>query len=349
MNQITRQHYLTNPFGEVIYLFTLKNNSGTQVRLTNYGGIIISYCIPLADGRFNDIVLGFDHIEDYWSPAYLKQHPWFGAAVGRYANRIKNARFELDGKVYQLTKNNGEEQLHGGIRGFDRKVWQVLDFGDKPFPFVEFGYSSPDGEEGFPGELHTILRYELKEGTEFSYRYTATTNKPTPVNLTQHSYFNLDNGQGTIRDQLIRIPASHTLEQEHNLVVTGRLLDVTGTPFDLRNFVPVGKGLETLPEYDTTFVLDNPSTDGKPVLAAELKSDRSGITLQLFTTELVIHFYSGKWIPPVTGKYNTDYKPFSGLCLEAHKHPNAVNIPSFPDTILRPGQQYMNQTTYKVI
>jgi aldose 1-epimerase len=187
----------------------------------------------------------------------------------------------------------------------------------------------------------------LREGAELRYQFRSRSDKPTPVNLTQHSYFNLDDGKGTIRDHLLRIPASRILQQEKNLVVTGKYLDIANTPYDFRMLTPVSNGLKVLPEYDTTYVLDSPS-NGEPVLAAELRSDQSKCTLELYTTEPVVHFYSGKWIPPVRGKYDTDYQDFSGLCLETHKHPNAVNIPHFPNTIIRPGEEYFQETRYLV-
>jgi aldose 1-epimerase len=346
MEQISRQYCQRHPSGEDIYLFTLRNNKGAELKITNYGAIVNTFRILLKDGQPNDIVLGFDDISQYWSDTYLSKHPWFGCAVGRYSNRIKNAEFVLDGKKYRLSRNNGNEQLHGGIDGFDKKTWEQVASGDTPHPFLELRYRSPDGEEGFPGNLDVTIRYELTHSDEFSYTFHAVTDAPTPVNLTHHGYFNLDNGQGKIDDHWLRIPASYILEQEENRVVNGKQVYVGDTPYDFREFHRIGDGLSQVPEYDNTFVIDAPAGE-EPVLVAETKSLRSGILLQLYSTEPVVHFYSGKWIPPVTGKYNTPYLPFSGFCLETHKHPNAVNIPHFPDTILRPGETYFQKTIYK--
>jgi len=336
---------LTHSPGEDIYLFTLRNAAGTTVRITNYGAIITSFSIPNRDGSMNDIVLGFERPGEYWKKGYLEQYPWFGCAVGRYANRIKNAEFELDGKKYLLAKNRGNDQLHGGEKGFDRQTWQFVQMGETPCPFLELRYLSPDGEEGYPGNLETIIRFELNDDDELSYEYKATTDQPTPVNLTHHGYFNLNNGQGTIEDHEIKINASNTLEQDTALLVTGREIPVAGTAYDFRKFRQVGEGLTRVDEYDKSFIVDKKETR----LVAEARSAQSGIHLQVYSTEPVVHFYSGKWIPVVKGKNGTVYGPFSGFCLETHKHPNAVNLPHFPDTILRPGEIYRQKTIYKVI
>jgi len=330
-----------------IYLYTLQNQQGTTVKITNYGAIITSFIIKDKNDQENDIVLGFDDISSYWAPEYLAKHPWFGCAVGRYANRIKDAKFELDGKVYQLTRTPGQgnEQLHGGIDGFDKKFWTFINSGNDPHPFLELSYLSVDGEEGFPGDLETIIKYELSNDNVLSYEYTAVCDKPTPVNLTQHSYFNLNNGDGTIHDHDLRIPASERLEQVGNLVASGNYVPVEDTAYDFRKFKRIGDGLESVDEFDSSYVIDR-NNDKTLQLVAETKSKQSGLLLQLHSTEPVVHFYSGKWIPPVTGKRGIHYKPFSGFCLETHNHPNAVNVPHFPNTILRPGERYYQRTEY---
>ena len=197
---LNQQYCFTNSAGEDIYLFRLHNAKGTEVIITNYGAIITSFKIQKSDGTVNDIVLGFDKVEDYSGADYLKQYPWFGCAVGRYANRIKDATFELDGKKYLLSKNQGNEILHGGINGFDKKAWQFVTSGDSPVSFLELKYTSPDGEEGFSGNLDVTIRFELNNENELSYQYRANTDQPTVVNLTHHGYFNLNNGKGTIED-----------------------------------------------------------------------------------------------------------------------------------------------------
>jgi aldose 1-epimerase len=335
---------LTHDSGKDILLFRLSNSKGTEVTITNYGAIITSFKIPTNNGLVNDIVLGFENIQDYFSESYLAGYPWFGAAVGRAANRIKDGTIEIEGKKIQLTKNRNNDHLHGGLCGFDKKVWDFAGQGDAPQPWLRLIHKSLDGEEGYPGNLEVSIRFELNEANELSYDYTAICDKTTIVNLTHHSYFNLDNGEGTIHDQEIKIYASSVLEQDEGLVATGNIIPVDNTPFDLREFHRIGDGLSKIEEYDQSFVVDQPET----ALVAEARSKRSGALLQVFCTEPVVHFYSGKWIPVVKGKNGTIYGPFSGFCLETHKHPNAINIPHFPNTLLRPGETYSQRTVYKV-
>ncbi len=337
------QYCYTNAEGEIIYLFSLRNASGTEVKISNYGAIITAFTLLDKEGIKNDIVLGFDDMKDYLAPAYLAQYPWFGCAVGRYANRIADAGFELDGKKYQLSRNRGKHQLHGGVTGFDKKVWKVKELSDA---YLELGLLSKDGEEGYPGNLEVTIRFELNDENELKHMYTARTDAPTPCNLTHHSYFNLNNGVGNIFDQELRVFSTQVLEQDEDLVVTGKILPVEGTAFDLREFKTVGEGLRSLPEYDKTFVVSEvPKL--KPM--AEARYAPRGISLQVWSTEPCVHFYSGKWTPEVKGKNGVQYGAWSGFCLETHSHPNAVNIPSFPNTILRPGEQYQQTTIYKVI
>jgi aldose 1-epimerase len=345
---VNKKYCPTNSFSEDIYLFTLSNAIGTEVIISNYGAIITSFKIKNQEGTVNDIVLGFDKVEDYWSADYLQQYPWFGCAVGRYANRIKNAEFSINGKKYSLTKNNGNEILHGGPGGFDRRLWQFVSSGETPHPYLELGYKSKDGEEGFPGNLDVMIRFELNNENELSYVYTASCDEPTAINLTHHSYFNLNNGMGIINDHEIKIYSSNILEQDSNLTVTGNILPVQNTVFDFRNFKSIADGLAGTDEYDKSFIVDKAEGDTGLLLVAEARSPKTGIRLQVWSNEPVVHFYSGKWTPVVKGKNGIMYGPFSGFCLETHKHPNSVNIPHFPNTILKPGEIYMQKTVYKV-
>ncbi len=347
MNQIVRRFCLTHSSGEDIYLFTLRNAAGTEVGITNYGAIITAFKIKKTDGNNNDIMLGFDKVEDYWSQDYLRQYPWFGCAIGRYANRIKNASFDLDGTRYTLSKNWNNEHLHGGREGFDRKVWEPVSFGHAPHLYLELKYKSRDGEEGFPGNLETTVRFELTDQNELSYCFKASCDKATPINLTHHGYFNLHNGSKTIEDHEIKIYASKMLEQDAHLVVTGELKPVEGTAFDFREFYSIQEGLKKVDEYDKSFIVDHPA-NADPVLVAEARNRQSGMHLQIYSTEPIVHFYSGKWIPEVKGKDGILYGAFWGFCLETHKYPNAVNIPGFPNTILRPGETYYQKTTYRI-
>lgn len=344
MAKTLRKHCFTNEVGEDVWLFTLSNSLGTEVMITNYGAIITSFKVKMPDGRLNDIVLGFDDIKEYQGKAYLEGYPWFGAAVGRYANRIKDASFSIDGKRFYLSKNSGNNQLHGGVNGFDKKVWQFVSSGSSPYPYLQLRYVSANGEEGFPGKLMVNILFELDNENQLSYEYTAVTDAPTAINLTHHSYFNLNNGMGDIKDHLLKLYAKAMLEQDEDLVVTGQLLSVKDTAYDFTAFRRIGDGLNVLPEYDKSFVASKKGT-----LMAELKSATGDMVLQVHSTEPIVHFYSGKWIPTVKGKNGITYRSFSGLCLETHKHPNAINIPAFPNTVLRPGEVYRSRTTYKVI
>ncbi len=338
------KYCFTHITGEDVCLYTLQNTKGSEVVITNYGATVTSFKIKMPDGEVNDIVLGFDKVENYLAEDYLNKYPWFGAAVGRHANRIKDAEFEIDGKKYYLTKNRGNDQLHGGEAGFDRRVWQFVAQGETPQPWLELKYTSTDGEEGFPGTLEVIIRFELTSENELSYEYKATSDIATVVNLTHHGYFNLNNGKGTVEEHEIKIYGAAVLEQDENLVATGNILPVANTAFDFSEFVQIGKGLKRIEEFDKSFVTDKNSE----ALVAEARSSQSGLHLKVYSTEPVVHFYSGKWIPVVKGKNENMYGPLSGFCLETHIHPNAINISHFPNTILRPGEVYRHKTTYKI-
>lgn len=327
-----------DPKGEDIYLFTLTNKQGTTVLITNYGAIITSFRIKMSDGSYNDLVLGFDTVEDYLSVRYLKNYAYLGAACGRYANRIKNGRFLLDGKAYQLTQNMGNDILHGGKEGFDKKTWKVISADSST---LELAYTSIDCEEGFPGNLETIIRFELNDDNELSYEFFATTDKVTAVNLTHHSYFNLNNGEESILEHEVRIPASRILKQDEGLVCNGEYLLVDNTKYDFRNFKPIDV------EYDQCFVIDNKKNELQ--LVAEARSSQSGIGLQIFSTEPAVQFYTGQGLNISNAKRGIDHKPYSGFCLETHKHPNAINVPHFPSTVLRPGEKYYQKNVYKIL
>lgn len=347
MNQVTRQYCGTSKTGEDICLFTLQNAKGTVVSILNYGATITAFKVKNADGTTNDIVLGFENQEEYREPGYLHNYPWMGCAIGRYANRIKDAAFFLGGKKVCLSANQGSNQLHGGEHGFDKKIWELVSFGHHPHIFLELRSVSTDREEGYPGKLETSLRFELTDDNELSYCFRAVTDQPTAVNLTHHSYFNLDNGAGTILDHELLIHGNRTLDQEDDLTANGNLSPVAETPYDFGRFTRIGERMEKAGGYDKSYVVQEKSAT--PALVAELRSKISGMTLQLFSTEPVVHFYSGKWIPPLQGKNGLRYGPFSGCCLETHAHPNAVNLPVFPSTILQPGEEYFHKTIYRVL
>ena len=330
--------------GKVIYLFTLNNVKGTEVSITNYGAIITSFKIKMPDGTNNDIVLGFDKVEDYLSENYLRKYAYLGAACGRYANRIKNGNFYIKGMNYQVSQNMGTDMLHGGHEGFDKKAWEVIHHSNNT---LELKYLSKDGEEGFPGNLEITLLFSLNESDELSYEFSAFTDKPTAVNLTHHSYFNLNNGLGTIEEHEVKINASKILKQDDGLVCNGEFVDVENTIFDFRDFKSVSKDWNKVNGYDQCFIIGNKSADLS--LVAETRSLQSGLTLQILSTEPAVQFYTAQGMGNLQGKNKTVYGPFSGLCLETHKHPNAINIPYFPNTILNPGEKYYQKNVYKLV
>jgi len=332
--------------GEDIYLFSLINKHGTKVSITNFGAIITSFKVNMKDGSFNDIVLGFDNVEDYLSENYLNHYAYLGAACGRYANRIKNGKFLLDGKEYQLTQNMGNDILHGGKEGFDKKTWGVVSENEYPDPVLELKYLSKDGEEGFSGNLETIIRFELNDDNELSYEFTAATDKPTIVNLTHHSYFNLNNGNGTIEDHEIKINSSYILAQDEGLVCNGEFIAVANNQYDFTIFKAINTDWNKADGYDQCFIIDN-KTD-KLELVGEARSKESDIQLQIFSTEPAVQFYTGQGLNINNEKGGKQYVPFSGFCLETHKHPNAINIPNFPNTVLRPCEKYYQKNIYKI-
>ncbi len=333
----------THPSGKDIYLYSLRNVGGTEVLITNYGAIITSYKIQMPDKTSNDIVLGFDQVHDYLNADYLQVYPFMGTAVGRYANRIKNASFRIDDQEYKVSKNRGNDQLHGGFEGFDKKVWDFVSL-DEKCNLLQLKYLSSHGEEGFPGNLEVQICFELSDDNDLIYEYSATCDQPTAVNLTHHGYFNLNNGEGTITDHEIRIHSDKILEQDENLVTTGNYIAVDGTKYDFREFNSIGERMAG--GYDQSFVVDK-----KPdqlSIVAEVQSKKSGLKLQVLTTEPLVHFYTAQGFPKLRGKNNTEYGPFSGFCLETQKHPNAINIPKFPNTVLRPGEKYFQKNVYKI-
>jgi len=327
-----------------VFVFRLVNKNQTEVLISNYGAIILSFKIKQG-GLYNDIVLGFEKPADYLNETYLRNYPLFGAAVGRYGNRIKDGRMEIDGIKFQLPINMGTDHLHGGLSGFDKKIWNV-DFADEKNNKVIFNLRSPDGDEGYPGNLDVSITFHLNDNDELSHEYVATTDQVTAVNLTHHSYFNLNNGRGNINDHFIKIHGSSILEQDLNYTTTGNYIPVDDTKYDFKNFRRIAERWGNENEYDQSFVIDK--RDNELGLAAEVYSTESKLKLDVLTTEPVVHFYTGSGIAALQGKNNTPYGRSSGFCLETQKHPNAVNIPHFPDTVLRPGQTYHQKTIYRI-
>jgi aldose 1-epimerase len=337
------------PDGTAVDLFTLTNASGIEARVINFGGIIVSLKVPDRTGQLDDVVLGFDKVE-----RYFEKHPNFGALIGRYGNRIGNARFTLDGKTYRLAANNGPNSLHGGLKGFDDVVWAGEPFTRPGERGVVFTHTSPDGDEGFPGTLKARVTYTLTDANELAFDYQATTDKPTHVNLTQHSYFNLA-GDGS-RDVLAHemyLNADRYTPVDATLIPTGELAPVQGTPFDFRKPTAIGARIDAdHPQikygggYDHNFVL-NRSGSGL-ALAARVTEPSTGRVMEVRTTEPGVQFYTGNFLDgTITGKRGRVYKKRYGFCLETQHYPDSPNKPAFPSTVLRPGAEYSTRTVYK--
>jgi aldose 1-epimerase len=331
--------------GTVVESFTLCNAHGIEVRAITYGGIIVSLRVPDRAGRFDDIVLGYDNLANY-----LRQSSYFGAIIGRYGNRIAKGRFTLDGKAYTLATNDGPNHLHGGVKGFDKVVWKGEPASTAGGESVTLRYTSPDGEEGYPGTLRVRVTYTLTDLDQLSFEYAATTDKPTPVNLTQHSYFNLAGAGSDILGHELTIDADRFTPVDATLIPTGQMAPVSGTPFDFRRSTAIGARIDEDDEqlrhgrgYDHNFVL-NRTREGL-VHVARLVDPRSGRMLDVQTTEPGVQFYSGNFLDgSVTGKGGSVYSHRSGLCLETQHFPDSPNQPGFASTILRPGEQYRSKT-----
>lgn len=337
--------------GQLVKVYTLTNRNGLQLRAMNYGGIILSLRVPDRNGSFDDIVLGFET-----AAKYVEQSPYFGAIIGRYGNRIEGGEFELNGKTYTLATNNGPNHLHGGTRGFDKRFWEGKSFVDEHGVGITFSYTSPDGEEGYPGTLDTKVTYRLTDDNELIVSYEATTTEATPVNLTQHSYFNLGgHGSGDVLDHELMIDANRFTPVDSTLIPTGERRRVEGTPFDFTSPTPIGARIEAENRqiefgqgYDHNFILnrDDASKDSL-ALAARVYDPESGRVMTVHTTEPGLQFYSGNFLDgSLTGKDGVTYERRSGFCLETQHFPNSPNEPSFPSTILRPGETYLSRTIF---
>lgn len=329
--------------GKEVLGIELTNTQGTYVKIYNYGAILNKFIVTNKHGVKQDIVLGFDEFEQYISEDYLNNYPYLGAIIGRYANRVKNGRFVIDGVTHQLSQAKGGDCLHGGVIGFDKKVWDVLSTID---PSVTLQYVSPAGEENFPGTLTVQLTFKLTDDNELILDFKASTDEATAINLTHHSYFNLAAKGGSIANHIHRMPASNYLEQDDNYAVTGKLIPVEGTIHDFLGAKAIGQDWDPEEGYDQTYVLDKPY--GEFALASETSEVESGLKFSVYTTEPVAHLYTAKYLGVKGGKGGQDYGPFEAFCVETQHHPNGINIPSFPSTVLRPGQTYKQTTIYKI-
>lgn len=340
--------------GRPVALYTLSNAHGLEVKITNYGGIITSIRVPDKHGRLEEVVLGFDELSGYTNAEYREEGPYFGAIIGRYGNRISEGKFTLDGREYSLAKNNGPTHLHGGIKSFDKVLWETEPFKTAEAVGLKLHYVSPHMEEGYPGTLSVTVSYSLTNDNELKIEYQATTDKTTVVNLTNHAYFNLTGS--TKRDILahqLMIKADAFVPVSESLIPTGDVLEVAGTPFDFTSPHTIGDRIEADHQqlkyargYDHTWVLNGEG--GELKLAATVYEPESGRFMEAFTTEPGVQFYTGNFLSgKLTGRGGTVYQQRYGLCLETQHFPDSPNQPQFPSTELKPGETYRSQTSYR--
>ena len=335
--------------GEKVDIYYMKNTKGVELKIMNYGGAIVSAIVPDKNGNFADIVLGHDSFQ-----GYLKANPYFGAIVGRYANRIAKGKFTLNGKVYTLATNNGQNHLHGGIKGFDKRIWNATPLITPNGVALKLSYLSKNGEEGYPGNLNVVVTYTLNNNNELRINYSASTDQTTIVNLTNHTYWNLAEN-GDILNHRIMINADKFTPVDSTLIPTGEIKSVYGTPFDFRKFRPIGDQINAdniqlkyaNGGYDLNWVLNKDEHDSLS-LAARVTEPISGRVLEVWTTEPGLQFYSGNFLDgSITGKNGQIYKKHTAFALEAQHFPDSPNHPNFPSVVLKPGQEYKQTTIYK--
>jgi aldose 1-epimerase len=339
------------PDGPPVTIYTLRNDKGMEVRILNYGGIVQSLKVPDKNGKFDDVVLGYDSLG-----GYLTNSPYFGALIGRYGNRIGGGKFTLEGKTYKLAANNGPNSLHGGIKGFDKVVWQASPSLTPDGPALELTYVSQDGEEGFPGNLKVTAIYTLTDNNELHLSFTATTDQPTLCNLTQHSYFNLrGQGNGDVLGHEVCINSDKITPVDKDLITTGEYAPVDGTPFDFRKPTAIGarindpnQQLQFGTGYDHNWVINKPL--GKLGLQARVFEPATGRVLEMWSTEPGVQFYTGNFLDgSITGKDGKVYSRRTGFCLEPQHYPDSPNKPGFPTTELKPGKTYQNTIVYRFL
>lgn len=348
---ITQAPFGTLPDGTPVHLYTMTNKNGLEVKITNYGGIIVSIKTPDKAGKMEDVVLGFDSLAPY-----LKEHPYFGAIIGRYGNRIANGKFDLDGKTYSLATNNGPNHLHGGLKGFDKQLWQAETKNEDNGVTLKLFRVSPDGEEGYPGTLQTGVDYTLTNDDELRIYYAARSDKNTIVNLTNHAYFNLTgNPANDIYNHELTIIADSFLPVNEALIPTGSPRELKGGAFDFQKPKPIGKDisaedpqLKIAGGYDHCWVLKKDRDNLKPQLAARVQEPASGRVMEVLTTEPGIQFYTGNFLDgSLTGKGGVPYKFRAAFCLETEHYPDSPNQPRFPSVTLKPGETYRTTTIYR--
>ena len=342
------QNFGKTPEGEQVRLYSLTNANGLKAQVMTYGAIVTSLEVPDRKGQMDDIVLGYDNLQDY-----IKETPYFGAIVGRYGNRIAKGKFTLDGVTYTLATNNNGNHLHGGVKGFDKVVWDDQPVWRPDGVGVKLSYLSRDGEEGYPGNLKATVTYILTNDDELRIEYEATTDKATPVNLTHHGYFNFTGAERDILGHELMLNADRFTPVDAGLIPTGELRPVAGTPMDFTRATAIGARIENDYEqlqfgggYDHNWVLNKEGKD--MTLAAVVYEPTSGRVMKVYTTEPGIQFYAGNFLDgTLTGKEGKVYKHRYGFCLETQHFPDSPNKPDFPSTILRPGQKYETTTIYR--
>jgi len=348
LQRVSKSPFGRMPDGTAVDGYAIRNGRGTSMHVITYGGIITSLKTADRAGHFADIVLGYDNLE-----GYLKATPYFGAIVGRYANRIARGRFTLDGRTYQLPINNPPNSLHGGTRGLDKVVWSATPFESNTSGGVVLTYTSPDGDQGYPGKLDVRVTYTLDDHDKLTVEYVATTDKATPVNLAQHSYFNLAGDvDKDILGHVLQLDASRYTPVDSTLIPTGELAPVAGTPFDFRKPTAIGARIAQKHEqlrfgggYDHNYVLDK--SDSALRHAGRVVEPSSGRTLDILTDQPGIQFYSGNFLDgSITGKKGRVYKHRYGFCLETQHFPDSPNHPAFPSTILKPGERFQSRTVF---
>lgn len=349
--RIEKQSFGKTPEGAEVFLYTLKNASGMQVKITNFGGRITTIEVPDRNKKFDDVALGFNNVEGYATgPA---AGAYFGAIIGRYANRLAHGTFTLDGHTYHIPTNEGANTLHGGVSGFDKKVWDAKEISAHGTPALELHYLSPDGQEGFPGNLSVTVRYSLDNKNGLHIDYSATTDKATVLNLTNHSYFNLEGaGSQTILNEQLTIDADRYTPIDSTLIPTGAIDNVAGTPLDFRKATEIGSHIDDNNEqlklakgYDFNFVLNHPGN--LSTVAVKVEDPKSGRAMEVFTTQPGVQFYTGNFLNGSVHGIGGAYAHRSALCLETQHFPDSPNHSNFPSTVLRPGQIFHSTTIYR--
>lgn len=346
--RIVKQTFGKLEDGATVFIYTLRNRSGLEIKITNYGGALVSLRTPDRRGRMADIVLGYED-----PGGYVADKSYFGGLIGRYANRIAQGKFTLNGIEYQLSKNNGVNHLHGGTRGFNHAVWQAREVARTDGVALELTYLSKDGEEGYPGNLAVTATYVLTDANELRIEYAASTDKETVVNLTHHSYFNLAGaGAGDILLHELKINADRFTPVDDTLIPTGEIKTVRGTPFDFTSAIAIGSRITQADQqlvrgkgYDHNFVLNKKGHELS--LAASVYEPSSGRALEMWTTEPGMQLYTGNFLDGVRGKSGKIYNLHGGFCLEAQHFPDSPNQPKFPSTVLKPGEHYSQTTVYR--